>query len=128
MLVADKIANDSLPSNLRFLITARPEDDILTALPPGPHIVRKQMGDIPEHIINGDIERFIRHSLQQYTELESSWPNGSGVDCSSIIPSISSSGPRPLAISSKEKVPLDSIHPSGLTNSYRLPRPTAGTR
>ena len=63
MLVADKIANDSLPSNLRFLITARPEDDILTALPPGPQIVRKQMGDIPEHIIDGDIERFIRHSL-----------------------------------------------------------------
>ena len=74
--IADKIASDPLPSNLRFLITARPEDDILTALPPGPQIVRKQMGDIPEHIIDGDIERFIRHSLQQYTELESSWPNG----------------------------------------------------
>ncbi|KAF8549975.1 WD40 repeat-like protein, partial [Imleria badia] len=73
--IADKIANDSLPNNLRFLLTARPEDDILTALPPGPHIVRKQMGDIPEHIIDGDIEKFIRHSLDQYTELDISWPN-----------------------------------------------------
>ena len=71
-----KLPATPFPSNLRFLITARPEDDILTALPPGPQIVRKQMSDIPEHIIDGDIERFIRHSLQQYTELESSWPNG----------------------------------------------------
>ena len=75
-VISDKIAQDSLPAKLRFLITARPEDDILTALPPGPHIVCKRMGDIPHQTVNGDIGKFVRYSLHQYSELESSWPDG----------------------------------------------------
>ena len=74
--ISDKIAKGSLPANLRFLITARPEDDILTTLPPGPRIVHKRMGDIPHQTVDGDIEKFVRHSLDQYSELESSWPDG----------------------------------------------------
>ena len=73
--LSEQIAKNALPTNLRFLITARPETDILTELASSPHIVCKQMGDIPESIVNGDIERFIQHSLHQYTELESFWPH-----------------------------------------------------
>ena len=74
--VSKQIAARALPTNLRFLITTRPEDDILTALPPGPQIIRKQMTDIPQHVVDGDIEKFIHHSLHRYTELECSWPDG----------------------------------------------------
>ncbi|KAG6374160.1 hypothetical protein JVT61DRAFT_4810 [Boletus reticuloceps] len=73
--LSTQIANNNLPTNLRFLITTRPESDILAALPPGPQIVHKQMSDIPDNVVDGDIYKFIRHSLHQYTELESSWPN-----------------------------------------------------
>ncbi|KAN0085996.1 Quinonprotein alcohol dehydrogenase-like superfamily [Tylopilus felleus] len=72
-----KIANNSLPSHLRFLITARLETDIRTELAGCPRTVHKQMSEIPEDVVDGDIETFIRHSLHnQYTELESFWPGG----------------------------------------------------
>ena len=73
--MSNQIADNNLPTNLRFLITARPEGDILAALPPGPQIVRKQMSDISDEVVDGDIEKFIFHSLRQRTQLESSWPN-----------------------------------------------------
>ena len=73
--ISEQIAESALPTNLRFLITARPETDILSELTGGPQIVRKQMGDIPQHTVDEDIKRFIHHSLDKYTELESYWPN-----------------------------------------------------
>ena len=73
--ISKQIAESTLPANLRFLITARPESDILNELPPGPQTVRKQMGDIPQRIVNEDIQKFIRHSLDRYTQLESYWPD-----------------------------------------------------
>ena len=73
--ISKQVAENTLPNNLRFLITARPESDILAALPSGSHLVHKRMGDIPEEIIEGDIKKFIHHSLHQYPELELSWPN-----------------------------------------------------
>ena len=73
--LSEKIAENALPSHLRFLITARPETDILTELPACPQTVHKRIGEIPEGVVDGDIETFIRHSLRnQYTELESFWP------------------------------------------------------
>ena len=63
-----------LPTNIRFLITTRPENDILAAFSRGSYLVHKQIGDIPDQIVDRDIERFIHHSLHQYSELESSWP------------------------------------------------------
>ncbi|KAF8548243.1 hypothetical protein OG21DRAFT_789639 [Imleria badia] len=67
---------DTLPTNLRFLITARPETDILSDLPPGPHIVHKQLGDIWDplhqhteaiepHSLNFDATTPIRHMVNQ---------------------------------------------------------------
>ena len=73
--LSEQIAEDNLPKNLRFLITARPESDILAALTSTPKVVHKQLGDIAEDIVDEDIGRFIRHSLQRYTQLESAWPN-----------------------------------------------------
>ena len=72
--ISDHIADNTFPTNLRFLITARPESDILAALL-GPQIILKQMSDIPDDVIDRDIHKFIHHSLHQYTKLESSWPN-----------------------------------------------------
>ena len=63
-----------LPRNLHFFIATRPKNDILNAFPSGPH-VRIDLGDIPEAVIDKDIERFIHHSLHQYAELELLWPN-----------------------------------------------------
>ena len=74
--ISEKMKNNTLPTHLRFLITARPETDILAALATGPQIVHKQMGDILEDIVHRDIETFIRHLLSdQFTELESFWPD-----------------------------------------------------
>ena len=75
LALSKHIAQSALPTNLRFLLTARPESDILKELLGGTQIVRKQMGDIPQHIVDEDIKRFIHHSLDEYTELESCWPN-----------------------------------------------------
>ena len=77
--ISKQIIQNSFPFNLHFLITARPEDDILTAFPPSSHVVLKQMSDIPRDLVDGDIEKFILHSLHQYIELESSWPGGGWV-------------------------------------------------
>ena len=71
--ISNQIADNTLPTNLRFLITARPETDILTELLPGPRTVRKDTGDIPKDIVDGDIREFIYHSLRRYTELKSLW-------------------------------------------------------
>ncbi|KAF8548063.1 hypothetical protein OG21DRAFT_1607113 [Imleria badia] len=73
--ISKQVADNNLPTNLRFLITARPESDILTALLPGPQIVLKQMSDVPDDVVDGDIHKFIHNSLRQFTQLESSWPN-----------------------------------------------------
>ena len=74
--ISAKIVENAFPTNLRFLITTRPEDDILTKLAPNDRIVRKQMDDVPPEIVDGDIEKFIYHSLCEYTQLESSMPDG----------------------------------------------------
>ena len=72
---SEQIADDNLPTNLRFLITTRPESDILAALASSPQVVHKQLGDIAEDVVDEDIRKFIRHSLHRYTELETAWPD-----------------------------------------------------
>ena len=69
------IIERKFPTNFRFLISARPENDILDAFPSGPQVVRKDLGEIPEAVVDKDINRFIHHSLHQYAELELLWPN-----------------------------------------------------
>ena len=64
-----------LPTNLRFLITSRPEEDIVGTLSTRPPVVCKHLGDVPDAVTDKDIERFIHHSLHQYTELDLFWPN-----------------------------------------------------
>ncbi|KAG9315321.1 hypothetical protein JVU11DRAFT_4461 [Chiua virens] len=65
------ITDTSFPTNLRFLITTRPEndilDDILDQLPSDPRLVCKEMGDILKQSVDADIERFIHHSLDKYS-------------------------------------------------------------
>ena len=73
--LSQQFTERKLPTNIRFLITARPERDILDALPAGPQIVHKYLGNVPQATIDGDIGKLIYHSLHRYPELESSWPN-----------------------------------------------------
>jgi hypothetical protein len=75
-VLSQQFTERKLPSNLRFLITARPERDILAALPTGPQIKRIHLGDVPHATVDDDIGKFIRHSLRQYPDLDSSWPDG----------------------------------------------------
>ncbi|KAF8549973.1 hypothetical protein OG21DRAFT_521830 [Imleria badia] len=70
--ISQKIANDTLPTfHLRFLITARAEEDIIASFPPGPRIVRKLMEDIPQEIVDRDVERFIHHALRLHFDFKS---------------------------------------------------------
>ena len=75
-VISAQFAENAFPTNLRFFITSRPERDILSAFSSDAPFVHKQMADIPDHIVDEDIERFIHHSLRQYPELDSSWPDG----------------------------------------------------
>ncbi|KAF8555286.1 hypothetical protein OG21DRAFT_1483959 [Imleria badia] len=69
--ISQTIAENALPWNLRFLITARAEEDIIAALPPGPRIVRIIMDDIPQEIVDRDVERFIHHALRLHFDFKS---------------------------------------------------------
>ena len=72
--ISKHITENSLPKHLRFLITARPEDDILAELPTGPRVIHKYMGDVASEVVDEDIRKFIHHALHRYSELESCWP------------------------------------------------------
>ena len=72
--IPGQIADNTLPTNLRFLITSRPESDILDELSSGLHLIHKKMGDISADIVDKDIERFIQHSLDKKPGFKSSWP------------------------------------------------------
>ena len=74
-VISTHFTGNTLPTNLRFLVTARPESDILTAVSSSSHLVHKRMGDVPDEVVDRDIERFIHHSLHLYPELESCWPD-----------------------------------------------------
>jgi hypothetical protein len=64
-----------LPSNFRFLITARPERDIVNAFSGNQHIFYKHMNTIDEASNDADIALFIESQLSGVYSLESEWPN-----------------------------------------------------
>ncbi|KAG9312578.1 hypothetical protein JVU11DRAFT_6974 [Chiua virens] len=65
LAISRLVTETSFPSNLRFLITTRPENDILAKLPPGPRLAHKKMTEISELMVDADIQKFIRHSLDE---------------------------------------------------------------
>ncbi|KIJ31047.1 hypothetical protein M422DRAFT_267367 [Sphaerobolus stellatus SS14] len=70
-----------LPHNFRFLLTARPEDDILKHLQILDCVHIMQMDECTDKSsTNEDIERFIRNELQTVSsKLDRQWPNDSWV-------------------------------------------------
>ena len=74
-VLSQQFTQRKLPAHIRFLITARPEKDILDAFPAGPQVYHKYLGDVPSAMIDEDIAKFVRHSLRQFPELEIYWPN-----------------------------------------------------
>lgn len=73
--MSTQISNNTLPTNLRFLITARPEDDILTMFVSSDlNLVHKQTREIPEEYVDEDLRRFIHDSLHHLTALETAYP------------------------------------------------------
>ena len=65
-----------LPSNFRFLITARPEQDILKAFSGNPHICCRYMDAIDDASNEADIGLFIETQLSDVRDLlELEWPN-----------------------------------------------------
>ena len=74
--LSKQITDNVLPKNVRFLITARPEGDILAKLASVPHLVHKEMGKILAETVHGDIERFIQHSVDEDSKFELSSYDG----------------------------------------------------
>lgn len=64
-----------LPFNFRFLITARPEQDIVNAFSGNPHIFCKYMDAIDDASNEADIGLFIETELSDVRGLELKWPN-----------------------------------------------------
>jgi hypothetical protein len=64
-----------LPSNFRFLITARPEQDIVNAFNGNPHICCRYMDAIDDASNEADIGLFIETQLSDVRGLELEWPN-----------------------------------------------------
>jgi len=64
-----------LPSNIRILITARPERDIVIAFNSNQHILCKYMNNIDEASNKADITLFIETQLSDVRSLELEWPN-----------------------------------------------------
>ncbi|KAF8726639.1 hypothetical protein AX14_007619 [Amanita brunnescens Koide BX004] len=64
-----------LPSNLRILITARPERDILSAFKDNLHVICKYMNTIDEASNKADIALFVETQLSDVHSLELEWPN-----------------------------------------------------
>ncbi|TDL18575.1 WD40 repeat-like protein [Rickenella mellea] len=62
-IIADKIPE--LPSNFRFLITSRPEDDIMSALADKPFVMHRKMSDIGRQSTDADISVFVHHQLSR---------------------------------------------------------------
>ena len=71
------LANDicELPSNFRFLITARPKRDIIDAFRGNRYIFCKYMDDIDQASNEADITLFIETRLSGTGSLELKWPN-----------------------------------------------------
>ncbi|KAF8552958.1 hypothetical protein OG21DRAFT_1498054 [Imleria badia] len=74
-IISAKIAENALPTHLRFLITTRAENDIIRSLPHDHQVARISMDDVPKETIEKDIERFIQHSLDEYFDFKSSLDN-----------------------------------------------------
>ncbi|KIM86900.1 hypothetical protein PILCRDRAFT_815342 [Piloderma croceum F 1598] len=64
-----------LPSNFRFLITARPEREIVNAFSGNRHIFCKHMNTIDEASNHADITLFVKSQLSGVHSLELEWPN-----------------------------------------------------
>jgi len=64
-----------LPSNIRILITARPERDIVSAFNSNRHILCKYMDTIDEASNKADITLFVETRLSDVRSLELEWPN-----------------------------------------------------
>jgi len=65
----------ALPSNIRILITARPERDIVGAFNSNRHILCKHMNTIDEASNKADITLFVETRLSDVRSLELEWPN-----------------------------------------------------
>jgi hypothetical protein len=71
-ILARRIAE--LPPRFRFIITARPEQDILRSFFDNPLVLCKQMDDIDRSSTIHDIRMYIEHELEEVLELEEEWP------------------------------------------------------
>lgn len=67
-VLADRISD--LPSNFRFIVTSRPEEDIQTALRHNPRVFHKSMDSIDRTSTDVDITVFVQSELSAITSLD----------------------------------------------------------
>ena len=72
-ILADKVGD--LPPNFRFLITARPEQDIMDALSTRSHVTCRHMDAIDTKSTTADIYLYVQAQLGDVPSLERKWPN-----------------------------------------------------
>ncbi|KIJ58688.1 hypothetical protein HYDPIDRAFT_33932 [Hydnomerulius pinastri MD-312] len=70
--LSKQITESKLPTNLRLLITARPESDILAMLSSS-QVAHKQLHDVDTTLVDADIGKFVKDSLCGYHELDLRW-------------------------------------------------------
>ncbi|KIJ58358.1 hypothetical protein HYDPIDRAFT_65611, partial [Hydnomerulius pinastri MD-312] len=70
--LSKQITESKLPTNLRLLITARPESDILAMLSSS-QVAHKQLDDVDTTLVDADIGKFVKDSLCGYHELDLLW-------------------------------------------------------
>ncbi|KIJ65625.1 hypothetical protein HYDPIDRAFT_66323, partial [Hydnomerulius pinastri MD-312] len=70
--LSKQITESKLPTNLRLLITARPESDILKMLS-SPQVAHKQLDEVDTTTVDADIEKFVKDALHDYDELDLRW-------------------------------------------------------
>ncbi|KIJ58802.1 hypothetical protein HYDPIDRAFT_101954, partial [Hydnomerulius pinastri MD-312] len=70
--LSNQITESKLPTNLRLLITARPESDILKILSSS-QVAHKQLDEVDTTMVDADIGEFVKDSLRDYDELDLRW-------------------------------------------------------
>ncbi|KIJ60985.1 hypothetical protein HYDPIDRAFT_31686 [Hydnomerulius pinastri MD-312] len=70
--LSKQITESKLPANLRLLITARPESDILEMLSSS-QVAHKRLDEVNAIMVDADIAKFVKDSLRGYHKLDLRW-------------------------------------------------------
>ena len=59
------LSEEEIPKNIRFIVTARPEDDIMTSLQGRLHVLAQDINEAARNTISGDIKSYILYRISK---------------------------------------------------------------